>query len=506
MKAARAATPPPVRNPAPAPVKVTQVAPQPAAVKVEIPPAPLPKTDTAPQVLSEAEVNRRIAEQEQRRRQLEAAQKPATPAIVDVTATALPSTPATRADLRPAYRAFASGDLAASERLLTGILTVQSAPAEAYLLRGCARYTRAMLSRTPDPLLVAATDDFRAALQRNAALRLDRNAFSPKLVAFFEAGPRLALMDVAAAAARLAPYAPPTPLVRALLLSRDLGCDLWVKNETVSPIASFKWRGALNDLLREPATRGVVTSSTGNHGQGVAWAAGVAGVPAHIFLPLGANPTKRAKIDSSARQSMTSASISMPPRRPPSHSPARKVCASSTTARAKVSSKVRPRLASRSRVRWNGSMWSTSPWAAARLASGVAMAIREQHPHAHIVAVQSSGSPAMVESFHARRAIERPAETLADGLICRVPAQLALDQLIEFVDDAITVTDDELVAAARAMILGAHLLVEPSGAAGLAAAMRGDVRGKSVVVIATGANITPELLAKLTLGESRPSP
>ena len=103
-------------------------------------------------------------------------------------------------------------------------------------------------------------------------------------------------MDVAAAAARLSRFAPPTPLVRALLLSRDLDCDLWVKNETVSPIASFKWRGALNDLLREPNTRGVVTSSTGNHGQGVAWAAGVVGVPAHIFLPLGANPTKRAKI------------------------------------------------------------------------------------------------------------------------------------------------------------------------------------------------------------------
>src|SRR6185503_15176593 len=67
------------------------------------------------------------------------------------------------------------------------------------------------------------------------------------------------------------------------------------KNETVSPIASFKWRGALNAILRE-RPRGVVTSSTGNHGQGVAWAARVTGVPAHIFLPLGANPTKRAKI------------------------------------------------------------------------------------------------------------------------------------------------------------------------------------------------------------------
>jgi threonine dehydratase len=131
------------------------------------------------------------------------------------------------------------------------------------------------------------------------------------------------------------------------------------------------------------------------------------------------------------------------------------------------------------------------------LASGVAMAIRERHPHAHIVAVQSSGSPAMVESFHARRAVQRPADTIADGLICRVPAQLALDALIRNVDDAITIPDVELLAATRAMILGAHTLVEPSGAAGLAAAMRDDVRGKTVVVIATGANITAELFAQL---------
>ncbi|HEX2059339.1 MAG TPA: hypothetical protein VHK90_01230, partial [Thermoanaerobaculia bacterium] len=88
-------------------------------------------------------------------------------------------------DLRPAYRAFARGDLARSEQLLTNILSTQQT-AEAFLLRGCARYTRAMLSRTPDPLLLAATDDFRAALERDRSLRLDRNTFSPKLVTFFE--------------------------------------------------------------------------------------------------------------------------------------------------------------------------------------------------------------------------------------------------------------------------------------------------------------------------------
>ena len=88
-------------------------------------------------------------------------------------------------DITPAYRAFATGDLATAERLLSRMLAA-SPVAEAYLLRGCVRYTRAMLSRTPDALLLAATDDFEAALERNRALRLDRRVFSPKLVAHFE--------------------------------------------------------------------------------------------------------------------------------------------------------------------------------------------------------------------------------------------------------------------------------------------------------------------------------
>ena len=172
LRAARAATPPPVRKPAPAPVKIVDaVAPPP-------PPAP---------VITQEEVTKRIAEQEEKRRQIEGAKKEP----VVVTATPLPPVQAVQpaipnAELRRAYRAFAAGDLMTAEKLLTGLLNAQPATAEAYLLRGCARYTRAMLSRERDPLLLAATDDFRAALRRNASLRLDRDEFSPKLIAFFE--------------------------------------------------------------------------------------------------------------------------------------------------------------------------------------------------------------------------------------------------------------------------------------------------------------------------------
>lgn len=187
LKAARTATPPPVKK-APLVVHVPPSTPAPTPAPVVV-----PQTETAAptQIITEAEVRQRIAEQDERRRKIEEAKKPApvpvvepeTPARVEVTATAIPQPPL---DLRPAYRAFASGDLAFSEQLLTGILTAQPAAAEAYLLRGCARYTRAILSRTPDPVLREATEDFRAALQRNAGLRLDRDAFSPKLIAFFE--------------------------------------------------------------------------------------------------------------------------------------------------------------------------------------------------------------------------------------------------------------------------------------------------------------------------------
>jgi threonine dehydratase len=101
------------------------------------------------------------------------------------------------------------------------------------------------------------------------------------------------------ARAVLRPYLPETPLVRSELLSRALDAEVWLKNETVSPIASFKLRGALTALLRASETRGAVeavTSSTGNHGQGVAYAARAMGIAAHVFLPVGANPVKRRMI------------------------------------------------------------------------------------------------------------------------------------------------------------------------------------------------------------------
>ena len=95
--------------------------------------------------------------------------------------------------------------------------------------------------------------------------------------------------DILAAAERLAPHlGQPTPLFRSAALSELLDADIWLKVETTGPIASFKLRGALNALLTATAKpTAAVTASTGNHGQGVAYAARLLGIPADIFVPEG---------------------------------------------------------------------------------------------------------------------------------------------------------------------------------------------------------------------------
>jgi len=220
-KRLRAARPVPVpQPPAPQPKPIVIPQPQPPAPQ---PPAPVPQPKEIvpepqlPQV-SAALMNARVAVQQYHRRLLdlkmptkdadrldrELAGTPSEKTIARVMAqltekereldrhvaeAAATRPPVQVDDVRPAlesaYRAYAVGDLAGSESMLTRILDTHRS-GEAYLLRGVARYTRAMLSRTPEPLLSSAADDFRTALKINAALRIGNGDFSPKVVKFFD--------------------------------------------------------------------------------------------------------------------------------------------------------------------------------------------------------------------------------------------------------------------------------------------------------------------------------
>jgi threonine dehydratase len=302
----------------------------------------------------------------------------------------------------------------------------------------------------------------------------------------------------------IAPHIPETPLVRSELLSRALAADVWVKNETVGPIASFKLRGALTHLLRAGKDlRGAVTSSTGNHGQGVAYAARLLGVPADIFLPAVNNPVKRAMIQAFG------ATL---------HEVGEDIDAAKAAARDHAEEhglsfvddgesldmmEGAGTIGLECTERLEGIDWMFVPMGAATLLTGVAAAAKAVQPEIRIVAVQAKGAPAMVESFHAGSPVEAPIDTVADGLACRIPARRALLGLIRYADDAMTVSDEGMLKAVRSTAECAHVLVEPAGAAALAGAWeRGkDIRGQRVVLLLTGANIPHDVLTRALAGE-----
>lgn len=301
----------------------------------------------------------------------------------------------------------------------------------------------------------------------------------------------------------ITPYIQETPLIRCELLSRALGADVWIKNETVGPIASFKLRGALCHLLRVgDSLKGAVTSSTGNHGQGVAYAARLLGVPAHIFLPAVNNPVKRAMIEAfGATLHEVGEDIDVAKAAARDHAAANGlgfVDDGESLDMMEGAGTVGLECAERLR----DIDWMFAPMGAATLVGGCAAALKGLQPGVRIVAVQAKGAPAMVESFHARKVVEAPIDTVADGLACRIPAMRALTTLWALVDDAVVVSDEVMLSAMRSVMECAHVLVEPAGAAALAGAWRhrDEIAGKRVVLLLSGANAPQEALLQALSG------
>lgn len=301
------------------------------------------------------------------------------------------------------------------------------------------------------------------------------------------------------------PLLPPTPLVRSELLSRALSADVWLKVETVSPVASFKARGALTGMLRaqeQGPVAGAVTSSTGNHGQGVAFAARALGLPAHVFMPERPNPVKRRMVEAfGATVHLAGHDID-----------AAKEAAQTFAAEAGLpfidDGESLDVMEGAGTVGLEIADQASDidvvfvPMGSGNLAAGCSAGLKANQPGSRVIAVQSTGAPAMVDSFHARRPVERPIDTVADGLVSRVPARLALEAVWALIDDAVAVPDEAILAAVRTIAEAAHLLVEPSGAAGLAAAWDGhrSLRGTRVVLVLTGANVAVDLMRRALEG------
>ena len=299
--------------------------------------------------------------------------------------------------------------------------------------------------------------------------------------------------------ARLRDHLQPTPCYESPGLSRLLGFPAILKVETINPIGCFKLRGALNSLLaaRETATiKGACTSSTGNHGQGVALAANYLGLPAHIFVPKGANPAKMESIRRlGGHLHVVGRDIDEAKAEAVRHARSNgltfvddgedlEMMHGAGTVGLELVQRF-PDVAS-----------VFVPMGSGTLAAGVAAAVKTKNPKSTVTTVQSDGSPAMTRSFHERRAVEHPIDTIADGLVCRVPARRALDAILHWIDDAVLVPDRLLLAAMHTLLDAEHLLLEPSGAAALAGAwtQRADLQGKRVALILTGSNLAPGAL------------
>jgi threonine dehydratase len=308
--------------------------------------------------------------------------------------------------------------------------------------------------------------------------------------------------DVLSAAAAIRPYLSPTPLLRHPLLERAAGTELWVKHENHQPTGAFKVRGGVNLLSRFDAAeraRGVIAASTGNHGQSIAWAAQRFGVRAVICVPEGANPVKVEAIRALGAEVVAQGR---------DFDEAREHC---------------EELAARHAYRYVHSgneplliagvatevleIFTQQPDVDVVLvpvgggsgAAGACIVARALGRPVEVIGVQSEAAPAAFLSWQARKLLEDRMGTAAEGLATRSAFELPQTILWEQLDDFVLVSERDLAQATRLMIETTRNLVEPAGAAAVAAVLRdpGRFAGRRVAVICSGGNIAPAQLRTL---------
>jgi threonine dehydratase len=306
-----------------------------------------------------------------------------------------------------------------------------------------------------------------------------------------------------AAAALVHRVMPPTPQYCWPLLSRRVGAELWVKHENHTPIASFKIRGGLVylDALRrsQPDVRGVVTATTGNHGQSIALAAAQLGVDATIVVPYGNSIEKnRAMAGFGAR--LVEAGHDF------------QAAFEHATELAERENRHFVRsydpLLVRGVASYGLELFRAVPdldvvYVPIGLGSGISGVIAARDAlglRTEIVGVVAANAPTYALSFAAGAPVStNSADTMAGGLAVRVPDPEALDIVRRGAARILTVSEAEMRRAMRILFSDTHNIAEGAGAAALAAALqeRDRVAGERVAVIQSGGNIDRTLFAEV---------
>jgi threonine dehydratase len=322
----------------------------------------------------------------------------------------------------------------------------------------------------------------------------------------------ISLDAIRIAAARISGVAVRTPLVRAPFASvAGPGTEkqIWLKAESLQPIGSFKLRGAANRILQltpEEIGRGVITFSSGNHAQGVAYAAREVGAKAVIVMPSNAPAIKRAatlalgaeivevgvasteRLAKSAELVERHGYVVIPPYDDEA------VIAGQATCGLEIVEDL-PEID-----------LVLSPVSGGGLLSGVAAAVRQLRPEAIVVGVEPELAGDAAESFRLGHIVTWPAEltsrTIADGLRTQSVGMRNFAHIKAYVDRIITVTEAEIRAAMRAIVATTRLVPEPSGAVTTAALLFHAHElppYRQAVAIVSGGNVAPEMLADVLL-------
>ncbi|MDR1915297.1 MAG: threonine/serine dehydratase [Synergistaceae bacterium] len=314
----------------------------------------------------------------------------------------------------------------------------------------------------------------------------------------------ISLSDVLDARERISGVIHRTPLIYSRTFTLISGVKVYLKLENLQKTGSFKIRGACNkvfSLSPEDGRKGVITASSGNHGQAVAYAARMRGYDATVIMPECGSAAKAASIKGYGAELLYCGTTSdqrislakeMSAERgltfvPPYDDP----CV--MAGQGSVGLEIMEDLEDVAAV--------IVPTGGCGLISGVATAIKEKNPGASVFGVEPDGSNSTGISFRAgvRTALE-DINTVADGIRTTVPGELTFPVVQRYVDDMLTVTDGDVLSAQRLMLERCKLLAEPTGAVSLSAILSGALpdkfKGRRVVALISGGNVSMSQLAE----------
>jgi threonine dehydratase len=319
--------------------------------------------------------------------------------------------------------------------------------------------------------------------------------------------PLLTLAEIEAAEQLVRRYMPATPQYCWPLLSRRIGCEVWVKHENHTPTGAFKIRGGIVylNLLRaeRPDLQGVVTATRGNHGQSVALAATRLGMRAAIVVPEGNSPEKNLAMQAFGAELIVEGRDFDEARATAMHIASEK--------NLHIVPPFHPNLvkgvATYALEFFRSVSNLDAVYVPIGMGSGICGMITVRDllgMKAEIIGVAAAGAPAIAQSFAAKRIMNSGlADTFADGLACRNPDPQAFDIIRKGASRVVCVDDDEIAAAIRAIYADTHNVAEGAAAAPLAAMMREReaMKGKCVGLVLSGSNIDSDKLADILAGK-----